>query len=263
MMRFVLAVLICFAARLPARGETAPSADEPASVRFEEAYKLLTAADTARDEHFAARARELYRCALETYQGLAERYPEWQPGVVKFRIAYCASQIEALKDETPAPGPDGTGGKEPAGDETVRTRALRLLKNGQADEAHALLLEALKADPANTALRLLTGIAQCRAGRFEEAIETAEQVLAEDPGQAAAHLVRATACFGAGRVDEARRGMRKAIELDPVLHEAHFDLAQVILFAQPENVDEARREYERALDLGAPPEPEIESRLSQ
>jgi Tfp pilus assembly protein PilF len=55
--------------------------------------------------------------------------------------------------------------------------------------------------------------------------------------------------------------MRKAIELDPEYAEAHFNLAVFYLQRSPPAVELARRHYERALELGAAPDPDVERSL--
>jgi Flp pilus assembly protein TadD len=56
--------------------------------------------------------------------------------------------------------------------------------------------------------------------------------------------------------------MRRAIELDPEYAEAHFNLAVFCLQRQPPAVELARRHYQKALDLGAAPDPELETKLA-
>jgi Tfp pilus assembly protein PilF len=56
--------------------------------------------------------------------------------------------------------------------------------------------------------------------------------------------------------------MRKAIEIDPSYAEAHFNLAVFYLQRNPPAIELARRHYERALELGAPPDPDVEKSLT-
>ncbi len=62
-----------------------------------EAYKVSIQADLARDRDATADAQRLYREAADLYSAIAQQDPNWQSGVVQHRIAYCLSQIEALK----------------------------------------------------------------------------------------------------------------------------------------------------------------------
>jgi Flp pilus assembly protein TadD len=56
--------------------------------------------------------------------------------------------------------------------------------------------------------------------------------------------------------------MRKAIELQPDYAEAHFNLAVFYLQRNPPAVELARRHYQKARDLGAAPDPDVEKRLN-
>ena len=57
--------------------------------------------------------------------------------------------------------------------------------------------------------------------------------------------------------------MRKAISLEPEYAEAHFNLAVFYLQRNPPAVELARRHYQRALDLGAAPDPDVAKQLGE
>ena len=57
--------------------------------------------------------------------------------------------------------------------------------------------------------------------------------------------------------------MRKAIELQPNYTEAHFNLAVFYLQRTPPAVELARRHYQKALDLGASPDAQLEKSLER
>ena len=57
--------------------------------------------------------------------------------------------------------------------------------------------------------------------------------------------------------------MRKAIELAPDYPEAHFNLAVFYLQRTPPAVELARRHYQKALDLGAAPDPQVAKSLAE
>ena len=132
---------------------------------------------------------------------------------------------------------------------------------GQADKATRLLLDALKADPDNTRVRLLIGIAQCRNERYEDAIFVLEQLAEELPADAWVRTAQGTAFFGAGLADRAAGELRRALAIRPELAEAHFDLAQVLLAGDPPDLDAARRHYDRARELGLESDPATEHAL--
>ncbi len=75
----------------PARAEKDLSQDQVA------AYVAVVKADLARDGGAVAEARKHYQDALDLYLAIARNDPKWHPDIVQFRIAYCRSQLEALK----------------------------------------------------------------------------------------------------------------------------------------------------------------------
>lgn len=65
-----------------------------------DAYKAVIQADLARDSGAIAEAQRLYRQALDLYDAIARKEPNWHPEIVEYRVSYCRSQIEALKGRT-------------------------------------------------------------------------------------------------------------------------------------------------------------------
>lgn len=65
-----------------------------------DAYKAVIQADLARDNGAIAEAQRLYRQALDLYDAIARKEPNWHPEIVEYRVSYCRSQIEALKGRT-------------------------------------------------------------------------------------------------------------------------------------------------------------------
>lgn len=86
----ILALLTGVIAR-PAFAEQDLTADQV------EAYKAVVKADLARDSGAIAEAQRLYREAMDLYNGIAQKDPNWHPEIVQFRLSYCRSQAEALK----------------------------------------------------------------------------------------------------------------------------------------------------------------------
>lgn len=241
-------------------------ADLAAARGFKEAYVLLTGADEARDRGEQDVAIAFYSQAGKRYAKLATGYPDWTPEVVKFRITYCSNQLEALRamagegaamtmvpseltlpDDTVAPPVEAPMPTNIVG---VKRQATALLQAGKADEAQALLAEGIRLDPDNVSVRLLLGVAHCQAGRFEGAVFLLEQVVKEVPLNGPAHVVLGTAYFGQGDLPEARAELELSLRLKEDMPEAHYNLAKVLLQADPVETNKAAWHYRRALALG-------------
>jgi tetratricopeptide (TPR) repeat protein len=60
------------------------------------AYAAMVQADHARESGNWPDAVKGYRDALEQYRLLASSCPDWEPETVRFRITYCANQLDAI-----------------------------------------------------------------------------------------------------------------------------------------------------------------------
>lgn len=100
-----------------------------------DAYSAMTQADAARDNEDWPGAISAYREALGLYRGLAASRPEWEPETVKYRIAYCASQIEMIGRETGQSADElvtnSVAAETPTDEEGFRERYFALLQENQ------------------------------------------------------------------------------------------------------------------------------------
>jgi len=260
---------------------------------FEQAYRLLLAADAARDRGDLFGAVNLYGDAAEAYGRLSRQYPEWQPGVVRFRTAYSKNQLESLLakvgvpdavDTTPHVSPADAGPgfstddaplemplfraeseveEDPLDVRDMVTAARRLTTLGETSQARSFLLEALRADPDSVEIRLLLGVVQCQAGAYEDALYLLERLVEDAPHNPDGHLLLATAMFGLGLIEDAEAALARTLELAPDSSEAHYNLAQLLLVRVPPDPGAARHHYLAALDLDAESDPGFEQRLDK
>lgn len=63
--------------------------------------------------------------------------------------------------------------------------------------------------------------------------------------------------------DGAESELLKAVELDETYADAHFNLAVIYLQRVPPATALARRHYQRAVELGAPPDSVVEKQLDR
>ena len=130
------------------------------------------------------------------------------------------------------------------------------------DDAEKLLRHAVHLDP-NAALAWQTlGVVYNDQNRLDAALAALAQSIYLDPGNAHAHNFLAVVIEKKGWFDGAESELQRAIELDPDFAEAHFNLALAYLQRTPPAVELARRHYQKALDLGAAPDPLVEQQLA-
>jgi tetratricopeptide (TPR) repeat protein len=267
-MRTVCILLLIALSGLPLHAaDLAVDPEAPsASTQFDVAYQYLLNADQARDRQNLTDAATLYKEAAEKYQEFAEKYPHWQPGVVKFRLAYCKDQLENVRKNVRAidrfastAAAAATTNRTTLG--TLKTEAALWLRQGEAAKARMLLLDALKQNPDDIGARLMSAIAQCQAGQFEDATYVLQQIVEEEPSNAAPRLVLGAAAFGMGQMQDAAAALNKALELDPRLAAAHYNLAQVILNTKPIKREAARQHYRKWIEMGGAPDPDVEAAL--
>ena len=65
-----------------------------------------------------------------------------------------------------------------------------------------------------------------------------------------------------GELEEAIKAYKRALRAKPDHAEAHFNLAVFYLQRNPPAVELARRHYQKARDLGAAPDPDVERTLN-
>jgi len=256
--------------------ETPPDTDEPsADAQFKTANDTRIKGDDARDGGRVGEATRAYREALSAYMRLAAKYPDWQPGVMKFRINYCNNQLEALMKKLDGVTVQSSESPEPRVIETpapvevppqikdIKGVAKQLLLKGETAKARELLLEGLRQDPDDITVRLLTGISQCQTGEFAGALDLVKQVIVEAPSNACAHVVLGTLYFAQGKKAETEQELRRAIELNPNLTAAHYDMARLLMMNVPPDVVRARSYYAKAVQLGASPDRNFEALLKE
>lgn len=109
---------------------------------------------------------------------------------------------------------------------------------------------------------LILGIVQYDRNRYDNALASLAQAAVLEPKNAMVHQYLGVTIGQKGWYSGAEDEMRKAIELDPSYAEAHFNLAVFYLQRNPPAVELARRHYQRALELGAAPDPDVEKSLT-
>ena len=140
--------------------------------------------------------------------------------------------------------------------------AIRYQQN-RYDEAEEYLRKAVASAPNDAETRSLLGVVFYRKGLTEDSFNELTRAVALDPHNAEAHnylgIVLSQKGWGAAGEQEIRR----AIEINPQYADAHFNLAVIYAKQRTPNVELAKYHYKKALDLGAPPDPQLEALLKK
>ena len=140
------------------------------------AYVAVVKADLARDAGAIADARRLYREAQELYEAIAKKDARWHPEIIQFRLAYCKSQLEALRDrhEGERPAPSGAASTP----DTATAEALeRLTRIETENEELKSLRQSLENELASSSNRLAD--AQAERDRLAAERDALQQQLAD------------------------------------------------------------------------------------
>ncbi len=254
-----------------------------ASVQFREAKDLLKNADEARDEKRFTDALSLYESTLTYYKKLARSYPDHEAGVTRFRIIYCSNQLKELQGKTDSSANSAASSSGKTDAQTMMERETReimnpspvsdndvkdiidaakiLLEQDQAEKAYQALKKGLRTNPDNQDVRFLIGIVLCHKAKYENAMYLLESLIEEDPSNAYIHIALGTAYYGSGLNAKAIMEMKYALNLNPELHEAHFNLAQIIITQDPSDKNTAISHYKNALKYGGKRNRDLEKLL--
>jgi Flp pilus assembly protein TadD/predicted nucleic acid-binding Zn-ribbon protein len=134
-------------------------------------------------------------------------------------------------------------------------------QQGKFDDALKALQQAVKLSPTDAFSYSNLGIVYYQLNQFENAIDALNAAKALDPNDPKTHNYLGCACSQKGWSEVAEKEFRKAIELDPNFGDAHFNLALVYATQKPPLLELARREYNRALELGIAKDPRLEKLL--
>ena len=134
-------------------------------------------------------------------------------------------------------------------------------QQGKFDEALKALQQAVKLSPTDAFSYSNLGIVYYQLNQYENAIDALNSAKALDPTDAKTRNYLGCAESQKGWQEASEKEFRKAIELDPNFGDAHFNLALVYATSKPPSLELARREYNRALELGIAKDPRLEKLL--
>ena len=139
----------------------------------------------------------------------------------------------------------------------------RIVSNlNDATDGVGALQQAVKLSPTDAFSYSNLGIVYYQLNQYENAIDALNSAKALDPNDAKTHNYLGCACSQKGWQEVAEKEFRKAIEIDPNFGDAHFNLALVYATSKPPSLELARREYNRALELGIAKDARLEKLLA-
>ena len=126
-------------------------------------------------------------------------------------------------------------------------------QQGKLPEALKALQQAVKLSPTDAFSYSNLGIVYYQLNQYENAIDALFRAKALDPNDAKTYNYLGCARIAKkgwqGSVRK-KRILRKAISIDPNFGDAHFNLALIYATSKPPSLELARREYNKALELG-------------
>ncbi|MEO8205019.1 MAG: tetratricopeptide repeat protein [Chthoniobacterales bacterium] len=128
----------------------------------------------------------------------------------------------------------------------------------QYKEAEEILSRAISKQIRTPAAWMTLGLIYMEQSRENEAFAALSFAAAYDPKNARIHNYLGVVAGHKGWYDAAEAELRKALEIDPKLNEANFNLAVFYMERKPPAIELARRHYQRAIELGAEPDPILE-----
>ncbi len=129
------------------------------------------------------------------------------------------------------------------------------------DDAEKHLKHAVRVQPEAARAWLTLGALYCDRDKLDEALAALSEAVLLDPKNPKAHNYLGVTIGKKGWYSGADSELQRALELDPNYAEADFNLAVFYLQRSPPALELARRHYNRALELGAAPDPLVEKAL--
>ncbi len=136
-------------------------------------------------------------------------------------------------------------------------------RNGKLKAAEQTLKKAIELAPRDEFTHTTLGIVYYRQSKFDDALSELTKSLAINPKSATAHNYLGITASQKGWQEAAEKEMLEAIAANPEYADAHFNLAVVYSTSQPPAKELARRHYEKALALGAQPDPTLDKLLGR
>lgn len=135
---------------------------------------------------------------------------------------------------------------------------LLFAESGNDDKARIYLEKALRDDPEDVEKLLTLGFIYIRQGKYHLALGALGQATEQDPRNPDLQRYLGIACSYLEWTAAAEKQFRLSFELDPTSPDTAFNLAVLLATSAPEKIEEAKKWYKKARELGAESDPGIE-----
>ena len=136
----------------------------------------------------------------------------------------------------------------------------RLGKYKQAEESFK---KALAIAPEDAFCWSTIGIVYYSEQKYDDAVNALTKSLAINPRNPTAHNYLGITAAQKGWLEAAQKELESAIQLDPKYADAWFNLAVTHTTKQPPDIEEAKKAYKKAIELGAGKDADMEALLSK
>jgi tetratricopeptide (TPR) repeat protein len=151
--------------------------------------------------------------------------------------------------------------KDPKNLYSLSNLGVVLFRSGKLKAAELTLKKALALAPRDEFTHTTLGIVYYQQSKFDDALSELTKALAINPKSATAHNYLGITASQKGWQEAAEKEMLEAIADNPNYADAHFNLAVVYSTAQPPAKELARNHYQKAIALGAQPDPTLDKWL--
>ncbi len=132
-------------------------------------------------------------------------------------------------------------------------------RSGRLKAAELTFKKAIAIDDTDSFSHSTLGIVYYRQGQLDEAVDVLTRAIALNPKNPVAHNYLGITASQKGWQEAAQKELQAAIALNPNYADAHFNLAVVYAVADPPAKEMSRQHYNRAVELGAAPDPGLEA----
>ncbi len=171
-----------------------------------------------------------------------------------------ATGASNLPDAKAGASADASSGSASGSQPTGGAPASAAANNDQAQQIQALAA-AVAANPGDTDAISKLGVAYFAAGNYPAAADAYAAGLEANPNSAQLHDGLAGAFLHLGLYGSARIQYGKAVALDPSLVEAHLYLGVLLAFATPPDLDGAKAELDKVIQLS--PDSDLAQKANQ